>query len=127
VAVRRVAVDFKAAVRRVAVFVRSGRTERKADQTLERLRVTRDKLREQLSARSADKFTSRRYEATAESRGDLPMADTKPIEPPPIEQPVEAPQQKAAPAEEPSHIQQLLKAKREAADRRTEKESKNSE
>ena len=127
VAVRRVAVDFKAAVRRVAVFVRSGRTERKADQTLERLRVTRDKLREQLSARSADKFTSRRYEATAESRGDLPMADTKPIEPPPIKQPVEAPQQKAAPAEEPSHIQQLLKAKREAADRRTEKESKNSE
>jgi Ca-activated chloride channel family protein len=128
VAVRRVAVDFKAGARRVVAFVRSLRTDLKTDQTLERLRVRRDKLREQLAGRSTDEFASKRYEAPAESRADLPMASAAPAEPAPDKEvPAPVVREKPAVAEQPSHIQQLLQAKRQAAERRTEKESKNSE
>jgi len=127
VAVRRVALDFKAGARRVAAFARSLRTDLKADQTLERLRLRRDKLREQLAARSRDQFASQRYEAPAESRADLPVASTARTEPPPDKKVAEPAAEKPAPIEQPSHIQQLLKAKRQAADRRTEKKSENNE
>ncbi|HUT29006.1 MAG TPA: VWA domain-containing protein [Sedimentisphaerales bacterium] len=127
VAVRRVAVDFKAGAQWVAAFVRSLRTDLKADQTLERLRLRRDKLREQLVARSTDQFASKRYEAPAESRADLPMADTKPTEPPRQKKVGEPTEERPAPAEQPSHIQQLLRAKRQAAERRMEEEPENNE
>jgi hypothetical protein len=126
VAVRRVAVDFKAGANRVVAFLRSLRTDLGADQTIERLRLRRDKLREQLAARSTDRFASKRYEAPAESATDLPMASTA-AEPPPQKEVAEPSEEKPAPAEQPSHIQQLLKAKRQAAERRTEEESENNE
>ncbi|MHC4154199.1 MAG: VWA domain-containing protein [Planctomycetota bacterium] len=126
VAVRRVALDFKAGAHRVVAFLRSLRTDLKADQTIERLRLRRDKLREQLAARSTDRFASKRYEAPAESKADLPMTSAA-TEPPPQKNVAEPTEEKLAPTEQPSHIQQLLRAKRQAAERRTEEKSENNE
>jgi len=126
VAVRRIALDVRVAARRVVSFVRSLRAERKVDRTLERLRLTRQKLREQLSARSADAQASRRYEAKAEFKGDLPVAAAqRQPEPPREKEPAKAAPKKTEAAEQPSHIQQLLKAKRKAVDRRQDGETEN--
>ncbi|MFH1717869.1 MAG: glutamine amidotransferase [Planctomycetota bacterium] len=115
VAVRRVVLDVRAIARRVASVVRLGRIERKTDQTLERLRLRRQKLRDQLSARKADAVASRRYEASKQYEGDLPVAEAAQHKPPPEEKPQEAAPAKADAREETSHIQRLLKAKRKAA------------
>ncbi|MHC4645364.1 MAG: hypothetical protein ACYTBJ_07670, partial [Planctomycetota bacterium] len=119
VAVRRVAVDFRAAGRSVVSFVRSLRPQRKADQTLERLRLTRRKLREQLSVRPKDAFASRRYEAGEQYSGELPAAKVAPkMETPPAKPAEKAESEKVKPEMGAAHIQQLLKAKRKATDRR---------
>jgi uncharacterized membrane protein len=126
VAVRRIALDVRTAGQRVASFVRSLRAERKVDRTLERLRLTRQKLREQLSARSADALASKRYEAKTGFKGDLPVAATqKQPEPPREKEPAKAAPKKTEAAEQSSHIQQLLKAKRKAVDRRQDGETEN--
>jgi len=122
VAVRRVVLDVRAIARKVALFVRYGRTEPQADQTLERLRLRRKKLREQLLARSSDAAASRRYEADEKFKGELPMAQTKPVGETRPEKAVakktEAKKDSGISGErEPSHIQRLLKAKRKATDR----------
>jgi uncharacterized membrane protein len=123
VAVRRVALDVRAVARWIASRVPSFRRERRVDQTLDRLRLTRQKLREQLSARAADELASRRYEAKAEYEKELPVAPTQPRpEPRSEEKPAETPRPEAAP-EQPAHIQRLLKAKRKAADRRRDDET----
>jgi hypothetical protein len=128
VAVRRIALDLRAMARRIVSSVRSFRRERKVDETLERLRLSRQKLREQLSARSADEFASRRYEAKAEYDRELPVAPTRPeAEKPPETRPVETVQREAAASEQPAHIQRLLKAKRKAAERRHDDETGNKE
>jgi len=122
VAVRRVVLDVRAVARRVASFVRLGRIERKTDQTLERLRLRRQKLRDQLSARKADAIASRRYEASKQYEGDLPVAEAAQHKPPREKKPQEAGPAKADAREETSHIQRLLKAKRKAAgDKRDDK------
>ena len=128
VAVRRVALDVRAVARRVASFVRRPLAERKTDQTLERLRLTRKKLREQLFARSAEPLASRRYQGDEKYSGDLPTAQV-PLQ---AELPPEKPSEKAEPQkakidEEQSHIQQLLKAKKQAGDRRKNNKTKNNE
>jgi hypothetical protein len=126
VAVRRVALDVRAMARWALASVRSLRAEGKADRTLERLRLTRQKLREQLFARSTDTVASRRYEAKAEFKGDLPTAEVQRKSEPPREKGPAKPAPAATEAaEEPSHIQQLLKAKRKAADRRRDGKTEN--
>jgi len=123
VAVRRIAVDFRAAARRFALFVRYGRTERKTDKTLERLRLTRKKIHEQLTSGAAG-----RYEADEQYVGDLPTAQAPPQTRPAAEEPPKKTEPKKAEADDDqSHIQQLLRAKRKAADRRENNKTKNTE
>lgn len=120
VAVRRVVLDVRAIARKVAVSVRFGRAEGKGNQTLERLRLRRQKLRDQLLARSADADASRRYEADEKFKGELPTRQAQPQTRPekPVPEKTEAQEDSGIAAEQgPSHIQRLLKAKRKASDR----------
>jgi len=115
VAMRRVVVDFRAMVRRVVALARAARGERKVDVTLERLKLRRQKLRERLTARKADALASKRYRASEEYKGDLPVAKAAKQPKPEAEKKPE----KAAPAkaaEESSHIDRLLRAKQKAAE-----------
>ena len=118
VAVRRVAFDFRAMARRVVAFVRMRKVERKTDETLERLHARRRKLRESFDARKAAAVASKRYRASEEFRGELPVADTsRPIRQQPEKKPAEPAPAKTEPGEGSEHIQRLLRAKRKAADR----------
>ena len=126
VAVRRVVLNVRAIARKVVALVRIGRAEGKGNQTLERLRIRRRKLYDQILARSpmessrtADANVSRRYEADEKFEGELPslqvQSQTKPEKP--VPEKMDARKSGGAAAEEePSHIQRLLKAKRKAAD-----------
>lgn len=127
VAVRRVVLDFRAMARRVASFVRLSRAERQVDQTLERLRLSRQKLRDQLFARKADASASKRYEASEKYEGDLPMAQAKKAEPEPEKKPEKPVPEKADTDEDVSHIQRLLKAKRKTTDRNHNDKTSNNE
>jgi len=128
VAVRRVALDVRAMARRVVAFVRSVRAEHKADATLERLRLTQQKLRQQLFARPSDATASRRYEAGEKYEGELPVAKTAPQTKTPAKKEPEKPARKEAEAEQDtSHIQRLLKAKHKAANRRHSNETPKNE
>jgi hypothetical protein len=128
VAVRRVVLQVRAIARRVVSFVTSMRGELKTDQTIQRLRLRRQKLREQLSARSRhgrDAAAARRYEAGEKYSGELPMAKTAPqAKRPSEEEPKKAAPEKAEAQEEAAHIQRLLKAKQQAAERRRKDKEK---
>ena len=116
VAVRRVVLDFRAMARRAVSLVRLARPERKADPVLERLRLRRQKLREQLSARTADAIASRRYSGGEAYEGDLPIAKVaEQAKPAPADKSESPAVQKTVAREDSSHIQRLLKAKRKAA------------
>ncbi len=115
VAMRRVVVDFRAMVRRVVALARAAKGERRVDVTLERLKLRRQKLRERLTARKADALASKRYRASEQYKGDLPVVKTAGRPKPEAEKKPE----KAAPvkaAEESSHIDRLLRAKQKAAE-----------
>jgi uncharacterized membrane protein len=122
VAVRRVALDFRALARKAAGAVRGlWRPKTGKEERLERLRRRRDELRERLGRRAAGAMASRRYEppADAGAGGELPMARPKAparAEARAAEAPPEAQPKRAGPAEE-SHLQRLLRAKRERQDR----------
>jgi len=126
VAVRRIVVDFRAMLRRIVSLVRAAKGEKKIDQTLERLKLRRQKLREQLSARKADALASKRYEGSEKYQGDLPVAEAaeKP-KPKPQKKPEEPTPAKAA--EQISHIDRLLKAKQKAAERKENEKSPDNE
>jgi len=119
VATRRVILDVRAIARRVVSLVRLKKLGQQTDQTLDRLRARRLKLRNQLSARKADATAARRYEAGDEVKGDLPMAGVaRQADVPPEKKPEKPVPERAGTQEESSHIQRLLKAKRNAADNR---------
>ena len=102
--------------RRAVSLVRFARPERKADPVLERLRLQRQKLREQLSARTADVVASRRYKGGEMFEGDLPVAKVdEPPKPMPASKSEKPAVEKAVAQEDSSHIQRLLKARRKAA------------
>jgi Ca-activated chloride channel homolog len=117
VAVRRVAVDWRALARRIR-DVLLWRPARKSDETIDRLKVARNKVRDKLAGRGVQ-AAGRHYEASSDYAAPMPTADiAKPAEQPPVPK-VEVP---AAPVEDKSHIQQLLKAKRKAAENRKDNE-----
>ncbi len=123
VAVRRIALDIRAVARRIALFVRHPLAERKTDKTIERLRLTRKRIHEQLTSDAA-----RRYEADERYVGDLPTAQAPPQAGPATEGPRKKTEPKKVETDDDqSHIQQLLRAKRKAAGRREDNEMKNSE
>ncbi|MBN2271664.1 MAG: hypothetical protein JXN61_13680, partial [Sedimentisphaerales bacterium] len=118
VAVRRVVVDFRAMARRVVALIRSVRGQRKADQTIERLKARQTKIREKLSARAAETLASKRYQAGEEYKGDLPMVKATEESKPEMKEPEEKAPKKDT--EQASHIDRLLKAKHKAKDRTTD-------
>lgn len=123
VAVRRVALDFRAMARRIASFVRRPLADRKAETTLGRLRLAQKKLREQLFTSSNESVASRRYEADEKYSGDLPEAKASVKSDTPIEKQTEETEpQKTEASEDQSHIQQLLRAKRKASEQRKDNE-----
>jgi len=134
VAVRRIAIDFRAIARRIAVFIRRPVAERKADRTLHRLRLAQQKLRTRLTARtsgsdaSRSSDASRRYEAAEQYTGDLPNTNIQSqIETPtdkPSEKPTEEKTKETEASEDETHIQQLLRAKRQAAGRQQDDKKK---
>jgi len=134
VAVRRISVDVRAVLRWFGSLIRSFRREREGDETLERLRLTRRKLREQLSARPAEPTASARYKAGEKYRAvrkdsigeQLPIAGTKHKTRAQPERPTEKskPQEKKTETE-PTHIDQLLRAKKKAFERHKKDEPEN--
>ena len=134
VAIRRIAIDFRAIARRIAAFVRRPVTERKADRTLQRLRLAQQKLRTRLTARtggpdaSRSSDVSRRYEAAEQYTGDLPIANVQSRTEPPTDKPSEKPTEEKTKeteaGEDETHIQQLLRAKRQAAGRQQDDKKK---
>jgi len=118
VAVRRVILDIRAIGRRIAaVLLRYRRSKQKEEKTIEQLKLRRQKVRDQLSARSRESIASRRYEADEKYEGELPMVkpSTMKVE---TEKTVSQKSEtvKDIPEDETSHIQRLLKAKRKAGD-----------
>jgi hypothetical protein len=127
VAARRVILDVRAIARRVTLFVRLKKPERKVDQTLERLRARRQTLRDQLSARKTDQSATR-YQASEDYRGEMPTAETLKRAEVKVEKKAEkAMPEKAEATEDSSHIQRLLKAKQKAAGLRQDDKNKNDE
>jgi len=124
VATRRVILDVRAIARRAASFIRLKKSEKKIDQTLERLRARRHKLRDQLSARSA----SQRYQASEDYKGDLPSTETvKRAEKKTDKKSEKSVPEKAEATEDSSHIQRLLRAKQKAAEHRQDDNEINNE
>ena len=127
VAARRIILDVRAIARRIALFVRLKKPERKTDQTLERLRARRQTLRDQLSARKADQ-SARRYQTSEDYRGEMPTTETVKRTEAKEEKKTEKPvPKKVEPSEDSSHIQRLLKAKHKAAELRQDEKNKNDE
>jgi len=116
VAVRRVVLDFRAITRRIVSVVRLAKPQHKADPVLERLRLRRQKLKEQLSTGKTAAIAAKRYKGGETFDGDLPVAkvteQAKPMSVTPSEK--QTPEKTVA-HEDSSHIQRLLKAKRKAA------------
>jgi hypothetical protein len=128
VAARRVILDVRAIARRAVSFVRLKNTERKADQTLDRLRARRQTLRDQLSARKADQSASRRYQAGEDYRGELPITETVKLAETKAEKKSEkSVPEKAEATDDSSHIQRLLRAKHKAAEHRQDDKTINNE
>jgi hypothetical protein len=130
VAARRVILDVRAMAKRAVSFVRLKKTVIKEDLTLERLRARRRTLRDQLSARTADEITSRRFQAAEDYRGEMPVIGTaEPVEPKAEKKPdkIVPEKAKAEAIDESSHIQRLLRAKHKAAEQRQDDKKINNE
>ena len=117
VAIRRVSVDFRAAARRLLTALRRKKAAKPADPTLEQLKLSRLKVRQQLHDRAGAAAAARRYTAP-KNAAETPLAPTPaPAGPSPEKKTPAAPAQ-PAPAAETTHIQELLKAKRAAKEKR---------
>jgi len=86
-----------------------------------KLKLRRQKVRDQLSVRSREPSASRRYQADEKFEGELPMAKPSPkveVEKS-VSQKTDTLKDSRIPSEsQASHIQRLLKAKRKAGDSR---------
>ena len=121
VAVRRIAIDFKA-IGRALSGGRKRRGPEQREQMLNQLRLRRKKVQEKFKSRS------KRYEAVDAEARDLPVAKAPRKMPAAGAKPTEKPAQpKKPPTQEQSHIQQLLRAKRKAAEEREDKDSQKNE
>ena len=115
VAVRRIAIDFRAIARRVGGWLGRLRPRAKADKTVDRLRARHRKLRKQLYSPTDRRVASRRYDAGDKAAAPLPDSGApgpaEPVEKPQGEQPEG---DRAQPQEEEpkDHVQRLLQRKR---------------
>ena len=115
VAVRRIAVDWRALGRRLMALA-PRRTGKQKDQTIDRLQVRREQVRKQMDSR-AKEVASRHFVAAPGATGELP---TTQMAPPPAERsPAQGQSQTPAPPpkqDDDSTMGRLLKAKRKAGD-----------
>jgi uncharacterized membrane protein len=110
VAVRRVALDVRAMLRRVRGWL-TRTVRREEDQTISRLQARRQKLREQWSAKVADAVVSKHYEGAEKYQGELLTVEPKREPETPKEKEVKPPEGQKKRGEA-THIDQLLQAKR---------------
>jgi uncharacterized membrane protein len=114
VAVRRLAIDFRAAGARAVAFVKRP-FARRASQEEARLAKLRDRtlrLRKAMTPGPADPHAARRFEAPADAAAAMPDVPPPPPAPPPAVEKKEAPA--PAPPGGAGHIDQLLSARRRA-------------
>ena len=113
VAVRRVVVDVRAALRGARAWVLAKTRRGEGGETISRLQATRAKLRRQWSARTADTTIAKHHYEGAE-RYEGALLDEKPRPAPEVAaQQAVAESEKKTPVEGGSHIDQLLRAKRQ--------------
>lgn len=118
VAVRRIAIDVRSLAGRAWAAMPSWRPSKEAGATLDRLKLRRQKLRRQLDGRKKDAAASRKYDAGGEAgKGELPIAKSAPLYPKAAES-AETPEKPKKAKPEETHLQQLLKAKRQTKDRK---------
>ena len=123
VAVRRIAVDLRAAWRRAAALVRRIRRRRsESDKTLDQLKARRRSVRQQLDERGRN-VAAARYQASDPARGDakIPLADaakTVSRERKPAGGEAEKTEPKETkPAKDVGHLDRLLRAKKQAREK----------
>ncbi len=130
VAARRIAVDFRALARGVVGLPGRFRRSATVEASLARLRARRKKVVEGFARQaSRDPLAGRRYEGAAKSGtprsgdlagegqgGEMPLADLKPSPEQPLAEKPAQPAPRGAEAEQ-THLQRLLRAKRQARDR----------
>jgi len=109
VAVRRVILDVRGALRRMRAWLTSA-TRHEKDEMIARLEARRQKLRAQWSAGAAAGVFARRYEGGENYQGPTLDSTPKQEEKPPVQPPVVEPKAQKPPSEG-THIDQLLKAK----------------
>jgi len=114
VAVRRVVVDVRAALRRAKAWLLAKARRGERDETISRLQAARAKLRRQWSARTAETIVSKHYDRAEQYEGMLLDEEAKP-EPNVVAKQEAVVPEKTEPAREVSHIDQLLRAKRQKA------------
>jgi len=114
VAVRRVVVDVRGALRRIRSWV-SAAARRQEDETITRLRARRQKLREQWSGRTLDSIATRRYDGAEQYEGELLSGEPRHRAETDEKPPGAEPEKKPTPAPG-SHIDQLLRARREKSE-----------
>ncbi len=118
VAARRILLDIRAMTRRLAAMLSFRKSHRKEDATLSRLKLKKQKVHEQLSARSTESATSVKYKADEKFEAKLPLTETMPVieskEDKPVKKKDEAKKESRTSTQQAEHIERLLKAKRDA-------------
>ena len=126
VAVRRLAIDFRAAGARAVAFVKRP-FARRASQEEARLAKLRDRtlrLRKAMTPGPGDPHAARRFEAPADAAAAMPDVPPPPPAPPPAVEKKEAPA--PAPPGGAGHIDQLLSARRRARKEKDKGETEDS-
>ncbi len=117
VAVRRIVIDFRSGMKKLAALVVRSQEDSDSQKTLAQLKKTRKQVQKQFEHQEEKQIRQKRYEAKADVVESLPFEDglqKKKVAAPPAEE------KKSTPKTEPpaeSHIQQLLKAKKKAIDK----------
>ena len=125
VAARRISLDLRAMLGRLAAMMPKLSKARAVRVTLEQLQARRREYLERLAAGKRAPSSSARYEAGTRSdrKTEMPGVSGKPSQPPSGQvqtvQPASLPGEKAAERPQPSHIDQLLAAKRRARGRQS--------
>ena len=120
VAVRRVAIDFAAIAKALAVRTRRQTESRK--QTIDSLRQVRKKVQGSFERRAGAPDAGRRYEAKQAKHEELRVAKAEPAKPKEDTEKAAKGEEKVVVDKDLMHIQQLLDAKRKAAEKRKEQE-----
>jgi len=114
VAVRRLAVDFRAMAGRVAAVVRKPFLSRasREEASLARLRARSEQVRRQIKPKAVDAKAARRFEAPAGAKAEMPDAAGATPAPPPPPKPAAPPAEKPPATPAADSLERLLDARR---------------